>query len=103
MLTEGELLLPDPKLLDSGEPELDITKGLSLRMMQAIIHYQWEEPCCFVYGVTNHFTWDCLHREAFHIWHLNSKWVGPQPKEPTPKSPPMVVGSHIAKTHSTNQ
>ena len=90
MLTEEELLLPDPEPLDPEVPELDIIEGLSLRMTQAMNHYQREERCCFVCGVADHFAWDCPHREAFHIWHkehLNSKGVGPQPKEPTPKSP----------------
>ena len=89
MLAE-ELLPPDPEPLDPGVPEPDIIKGLSLRMTQAMNHYQHEEHRCFVCGATDHFAWDCPHWEAFHIWHkehLNSKVVGPQPKEPTLKSP----------------
>ena len=90
MLAEEELLLPDPKPLDPGVPEPDIIKGLSLRMTQAMNHYQHEEHRCFVCGATNHIAWDCPHQEAFHIWHkehLNSKGVGLQPKEPAQKSP----------------
>ena len=87
-LTEEELLPPDPKPLDPGVPEPDIIEGLRLRMTQAMNHYQREEHCCFVCGVTNHFAWDCPHWEAFCIWHkehLNSKGAGLQPKEPAPK------------------
>ena len=85
------LLPPDPEPLDPGAPELDIIEGLSLRMTQAMNHYQHEEHHCFVCGATYHFAQDCPHQEAFHVWHkkhLNSKGVGPQLKEPTPKSPP---------------
>ena len=60
-LTEEDLPLPDPKPLDPGAPEPDIIEGLSLRMTQAMGHYQHEECCCFVHGATNHFTWDCPH------------------------------------------
>ena len=90
MLAEEELLPPDPKPLDLGVPEPDITEGLSLRMTQAMNHYQCEECHCFVCGATDHFAQDCLHWEFFHAWHrehLNSIGVGPQHKEPAPKSP----------------
>ena len=89
MLAKEKLLLPDPKPLDPGIPELDIIEGLSLRMTQAMNHYQHEECCCFGCGATDHFSWDCLHWEAFCVWHkehLNSKGAGPQPKESAPKS-----------------
>ena len=89
-LTEEELLPLDPEPLDPGMPEPDITEGLSLRMTQAMNHYQCEEHHCFVCGATNHFAWDYLHWEAFHAWHkehLNSKGVGPQQKDPALKSP----------------
>ena len=90
-LTEEDLLLPGTEPLDPGAPEPDIIEGLSLRMTQEMNHYQHEEHCCFVCGATNHFVWDCPHREAFCVWHkehLNSKGAGPQLKEPAPKSPP---------------
>ena len=90
ILTEEELLLPDPEPLDPGMPEPDITEVLSLRMTQAMNHYQHGECHCFVCGATDHFAWDFPHWKVFHIWHkehLNSKGVGLQPKEPTPKSP----------------
>ena len=91
MLEEEELLLPDPESPDSEASELDQIEGLSLRMTQAMNHYQWEECHCFVCGATDHFARDCPHQEAFHAWHrehLNSKGVGPQKKIPAPKSPP---------------
>ena len=43
-----EELLPDPEPLDQGVPEPDVIEGLSLRMTQAMNHYQWEERHCFV-------------------------------------------------------
>ena len=61
MLAEEELLLPDPEPLDPGAPEPDIIEGLSLRMTQAMNHYQHEEHQCFVCGATNHLTRDCSH------------------------------------------
>ena len=96
----GDTLLPQdglqpslmkiyPEPLDPGAPEPDIVEGL--RMTQAMNHYQREECHCFVCGATDHFAWDYPHQEAFHVWHkehLNSKGVGLQLKEPTPKSPP---------------
>ena len=90
MLEEEELLPPDPELPDSEAPEPDVIEGLSLRMTQAMNHYQRKECHCFVCGATDHFAKDCPHRETFHTWHkkhLNSKGVGPQQKVPTPKSP----------------
>ena len=92
MLTEEELLPPDPKPLDPEVSELDIIQGLSLGMTQAMNHYQCKEQCCFMCGATDHCTQDCPHQEAFRVWHkehldLNSKGAGLQPKEPTPKSP----------------
>ena len=91
MLEEEELLLSDPELPDSEVPEPDIIEGLSLRMTQAMNHYQREEHHCFICGVTDHFSRDCPHQETFHAWHkehLNSKGVSPQQKVPTLKSPP---------------
>ena len=82
-LTEEELLPHDPKPLDPGVPELDIIEGLSLRMTQAMNHYQCEECHCFVCGATDHFTQDCPHQEAFCVWHkehLNSKGVVCSPR-----------------------
>ena len=91
MLKEEELLLPDPESPNSKASELDQIERLSLRITQAMNHYQWEEHCCFVCGVTDHFARDCPHWEDFCTWHrehLNSKGVGLQKKVPTPKSPP---------------
>ena len=85
MLEEEELLPLDPELQDSEDPELDQIEGLSLRMTQAMNHYQWEKHHCFVCGVTDHFARDCPHWETFHAWHrehLNSKGVGPQKTVP---------------------
>ena len=41
MLAEEELL-PDPKSLEQGVLEPDVIEGLSLRMTQAMNHYQRE-------------------------------------------------------------
>ena len=94
MLAKEEFLPPDPEPPDSEAPEPDIIEGLSLRMTQVMNHYQQEEHSCFMCGVTDHFTQDCPHREAFCAWHtehLNSKGVGLQPKVPAPRSPPTEV------------
>ena len=87
-LEEEELLPPDSESPDLEAPKLDQIEQLGLRMTQAMNHYQWEECCCFVCGVTGPFTRDCPHWETFRPWHrehLNSKGVGPQRKVPTPK------------------
>ena len=100
-LAEEDLHPPDPEPVDPGAPKPDIIKGLSLRMTQAMNHYQCKEWWCFVCGATDHLAWDCPHREAFcayHKEHLNSRGVGPQLKEPTPKSPPAEVSVCVAMT-----
>ena len=55
-LAKEELLLPDPKPLDPGVTEPDITEGLSLKMTQAMNHYQCEEHHCFMCRATTRFT-----------------------------------------------
>ena len=85
MLVEEELLPPDPEPPDSEVPEPDIIEGLSLRMTQAMNHYQREECHCFMCGTTDHFAWDCHHREDFCAWHkehLNSKGTLGWPQDP---------------------
>ena len=85
MLAEEELLPPNPEPPDSEASEPDVIQGLSIRMTQAMNHYQWKECHCFVCRATDHFARDCPHQEAFHAWHkehLNSKGVGPQEKVP---------------------
>ena len=64
MLEEGELLPPDPESLDSEAPKLDQIEGLSLRMTQAMNHFQQEAHHCFVCGVIDHFMRDCSHWET---------------------------------------
>ena len=64
MLEKEELLLPDPESPDSEAPKLDQIEGLSLRITQAMNHYQWEECRCLVCGVADHFARDCPHWET---------------------------------------
>ena len=90
-LKDEELFLPDPKVRDAEPSEFDQTEGLSVRMTQAMNHFQWEESQCFVCGAMDHFARDCPHCETFRAWHkehLNSKGAGPQEKAPTPTNPP---------------
>ena len=61
MLGEKELFPPDPESPDSKAPKPDVIEGLSLRMTQAMNHYQREECCCFVCGAADHFTRDFPH------------------------------------------
>ena len=65
MFAAEELLPPHPEPLEQGVPEPDMIAGLSLRMTQAMNHYQREEYCCFICGVTDHFAWDCPHWESY--------------------------------------
>ena len=99
-LAKEELLLPDPEPLDPGVPKLDVIEGLSLRMTQAMNHYQREVCQCFVCAVTDHFAWNCPHRDSIRLWwkeQLNSQGGGSQPKEPV--KPSMDISAHVAMTH----
>ena len=90
---EVELFPPDPELVESIPPEPDHIEGLSLRMMQAMNHYQKQEPHCFVYRDTGHFAQDCPHHKAFHTWHkehLNSLGAGQKKRMPAPKNKVVV-------------
>ena len=75
----GREVLPDPESPDSEAPELNEIEQLSLRMTQAMNHYQQVEFHCFVCGATDHYERDCPHQEIFCALqgeHLNSKGVG---------------------------
>ena len=102
ILAKEEFLPPNPKPLDPGIPRLDVIEGLSLRMTQAMNHYQRGEHQCFVCGATKHFAWDCPHRDFFHLWwkeQLNSQGGGSQPKEPV--KPSMDVSAHVTMMRDT--
>ena len=91
ILEDEELFPPDPEVRDIEPPEFDQIEGLSVRMIQAMNHYQWEECQCLVCGVMDHFARDCPHCKTFHAWHkehLNSKGMGQQKKAPAPTNPP---------------
>ena len=95
-LAKKELLSPDPDPLDQGVPELDMIESLSLRMTQAMNHYQREEHHCFVCGSIDHFAQDCPHRESFCMWwkeQLNSQGTGSQSKESAKH--PKDVNAHM--------
>ena len=98
-LVEEGLLLPDLEHLEQGVPEPDMIEGLSLRITQAMNHYQREECHCFICGVTNHFAQDCPYRKSFCMWwkeQLNSQGTGLQSKEVA--KPPKEVNTHMATT-----
>ena len=85
-LADEGFLPPDLEPLEQGLPKLDVLEGQSLRMTQAMNHYQREECCCFIYGVPDCFAWDCPHRDSFCMWQfskeqLDSKGVSSQLKE----------------------
>ena len=89
---EMELFPPDPDLVESAPPEPDHIEGLSLRMTQAMNHYQKQELRCFMCGDTGHFTRDCPHSEASCTWykeHLNSLGAGQKNRTPTSKNIPL--------------
>ena len=53
---------------ENPPPEPDHIEGLTMRMMQAMNHYQKQEHHCFICGGTDHYVWDCPHCKAFHTW-----------------------------------
>ena len=68
-LKDEELFLPDPEVQDVEPPGFDQIDGLSVRMTQAMNHYQWEECQCFVCSAMDHFARDCPHCKTFCAWH----------------------------------
>ena len=86
-LEDEELFLSDPEVKDVEPPEFDQIEGLSVRITQAMNHYQWEECQCFVCSKMRHFTRVCPHCETFQAWHkehLNSMGADLQKKVPAP-------------------
>ena len=85
----SDLLPPDPDPEENAPPKLDHIEGLSLRMTQAMNHFQKQERKCFICGDPGHFVRECPHHEAFHAWHkdyLNSQGVGQENRMPAPKT-----------------
>ena len=61
LLVEADLFPLDPEPVESTPPEPDHIEGLSLRMTQAMNHYQKQECCCFMCGDTGHFMQGTVH------------------------------------------
>ena len=61
----SDLFPPDPDPVENAPPEPDHIEGLSLRMTQAMNHFQKQEHKCFICGDPGHFTRECPHCEAF--------------------------------------
>ena len=67
---EADLFPPDPDLVENAPPEPDHIEGMSLRMTQAMNHYQKQEHQCFMCGNTGHFVRNCPH-----LWPSCDCWV----------------------------
>ena len=96
-MDEG-ILPPDPEPLEQGMPKPDVIEGLSMRMTQAMNHYQQEEHQCFVCRSPDHFAWDCPHWDSCMWWkeQLNTKGVGSQLKGVN--KPSQEVNAWVATT-----
>ena len=68
-LEEDELFPSDPEPQEADDQESELLEGISVRLAQAMNHYQQKEPQCFVCRATDHFALDCPHCDTFRKWH----------------------------------
>ena len=96
---EPDLLPPNPDPVENTLPKLDHIEGLSLRMTQAMNHFQKQECKCFICGDPGNFARECPHCEAFHLWHkdyLNSQGAGQKKQDACPKGPSLELTTRVA-------